>query len=471
MMRSKTTRSAMALAVTLAFVLASLSVLVQVGPTSAHQGAGAEVSVIDFAFDPGTITVPAGTTVTWTNNGNRPHTVTADDGSFDSGRLDPGEQFSQTFAQPGSFTYHCGFHPDMQATVVVTPGESAAGANDNGIEVATAAAEPDNTVPAASTPAASSAGSDAGADQNLAPIENSRLAHIHAGTCDELGIVVYSLPDIRTYRVDEGAANGVGAIELIKGTANVPLSKLFGEPFSIHMHESAQNKQRYLACAEVGSQPAAPWSEADGLVLEAREQNNSGYSGFVSVQPAVKGGTSIAVSIAASPDSIEAAASQEAPPPSTTYKSPTFGYTIGYGPIWQESENSSTAERDRFVLSNGTSYITFTGAAAYNGDPQACVDAFVSQLTADPNVSNLRLSVDENGQPAKGGTEATGAYAIYDHDYTFSDRVEPYTLFVGCVPLIPNEAVLAIVQNVPTADYNDQVALREALLRGLTLAQ
>ena len=49
--------------------------------------------------------------------------------------------------------------------------------------------------------------------------------------------------------------------------------------------------------------------------------------------------------------------------------------------------------------------------------------------------------------------------------------VEPYTLFVGCIPLIPNQAVLAVVQNVPTKDYNTQVTLREALLRGLTLNQ
>ena len=57
--------------------------------------------------------------MTWTNTGSRPHTVTADDGSFDSGRLDPGEQFSQTFDQPGTFTYHCGFHPEMQGSIVV----------------------------------------------------------------------------------------------------------------------------------------------------------------------------------------------------------------------------------------------------------------------------------------------------------------------------------------------------------------
>jgi len=461
----------MALAVTFAICLASLSVLIQFGPTSAQQGAVAEVSVIDFAFDPGTTTVPAGTTVTWTNNGNRPHTVTAADGSFDSGRLDPGEQFSQAFDRPGTYSYQCGFHPEMQGTIVVTEAQSGQGADDGGIEVAVA--DEGQAAVSSPTPAPDASGSGGAQDgaQDLAPIENSRLAHVHAGNCEELGIVVYSLPDIRTYRIDEGGADGVGAIELIAGTANVPITGLFGEPFSIHIHESAQNKQRYLACADVGSQPAAPWSEADGLVLEAREQNNSGYSGFVSVQPTLAGGAAIAVSIAASPDSIDAAAAQAAPAPSASYTSENFGYTIGYGQIWQESENSSTANRDRFVLFNGSSYITFTGAAAYNGDPQACVDAFVSQLTADPNVSNLRLSVDEDGNPAQGGTDATGAYAIYDHDYTFPNRVEPYTLFVGCVPLVPDEAVLAIVQNVPTADYNEQVELREALLRGLTLAQ
>ena len=63
-------------------------------------------------------------------------------------------------------------------------------------------------------------------------------------------------------------------------------------------------------------------------------------------------------------------------------------------------------------------------------------------------------------------TEATGFLATDDHDYSFPDRVEPYTLFVGCIPLIPNQAVLAVVQNVPTKDYNDQVTLRGALLRG-----
>jgi plastocyanin len=459
------------LTMTLALLVAGGAFLARVGPIAAHQDGAAAVQVVDFSFEPGTLTVPAGTTVTWTNAGSRPHTVTADDGSFDSGRLDPGEQFSQTFEQPGTFTYHCGFHPEMQGSIVVT--EQQAAESDSTPEPQPVnednEATPAVDEAASSEPAAASGA--AGPVRNLEPVEPSRLAHIHAGTCDELGIVVYSFPDLKTYRLDEGEEAGVGAIEMITGTTQTPLSELFGEPFSVHVHESSQNKQTYIACSDIGSRPADPWSESDGLTLRAVEQKGSGYSGFTTLRPTADGGTQVTIAIAASSAATESAAAQPAPPPSTTYKSPTYGYTIGYGSMWQESENVSANGRDRLVLYNGTSYITFTGAREFGGDPQACVDAFVTQLTADPNVSNLALATDEQGNPLQGGTAATGAYAVYTHEYTFPDRVEPYTLFVGCVPLIANEAVLAIVQNVPTADYNDQVPLREALLRGLTLAQ
>jgi plastocyanin len=420
----------------------------------------ADVRVIDFAFEPATLTVAVGTTVTWTNDGQRPHTISDDDGAFDSGRLDPGESFSHTFDQPGTYRYHCGFHPEMQAEIVV---EEAASESATPVADEAAAA----TVEEAAQPASSAAGPV----HHLGPSEPARLAHIHAGTCEELGIVVYSLPDIRSYRLGEADSSGVGVVELTTGTANVPLRDLFGEPFSIHVHQSAQNKQTYIACSDIGSQPEAPWTESDGLTLNAREQQESGYSGFTTLRPTPDGGTEVTIALAASPAAVAAAAAQEPPPPTSTYTSPTFGYTIGYGPAWQESENVSSNGRDRFVLFNGASYVVFTGQAAFEGDPQACVDAFVTELTADPNVSNLALAVDEQGNPEEGGTEATGAFAIYDHDYTFPDRVEPYTLFVSCVPLIPNEAVLAIVQNVPAAEYDEQVELREALLRGLTLAQ
>ena len=450
------------LTVTLAILIPLLGVPAssRIVPVAAQSGAEIAVQVVDFAFEPAMVMIEPGTTVTWTNAGDRPHTVTADDGSFDSGRLDPGETFSYTFDQPGTFTYVCGFHPEMQGSVMV----AAAQTDDFGVATAT----PNDTP--ADTPAAA-ASDAAGPTQNLSPVEQSRLAHVHAGTCDELGIVVYSFPDIRTYQIAEGEDGGLGAIELITGTTQTALGDLFGEPFSIHIHESAQNKQRYLACSNIGGQPEAPWSENDGLTLQATEQQDSGFSGFTTLRPTAEGGTQVTVVLAASSSATEAAAAQPEPPPSTTYTSPTFGYAIGYGPTWEEAENVSSNGRDRFVLSNETSYITFTGAREYGGDPQACVDAFVAQLTADPAVSNLALATDEAGNPVQGGTEATGAFAIFNHDYTFPDRVDQYTLFVGCIPLIPNEAVLAVVQNVPTAQYDDQVELREALLRGLTLNQ
>ncbi|HEU0116253.1 MAG TPA: hypothetical protein VFQ80_16310 [Thermomicrobiales bacterium] len=345
----------------------------------------------------------------------------------------------------------------------------------SGMDIATPppeeAAPATTAVPAAATqaaPAASpAAGGAGGAVNNLTPVAVPRLAHIHAGACDELGIVVYTLAGLRSYRL-EGA--GGEDLELTTGTVKASLATLFSEPFSIHVHESVRNKQNYLACAEVGSQPPPPWTPADGLVLQMNEQNNSGFSGFAQLRPDANGGTDVTIVLAAT--AATAAATPAAPPPpSATYTSPTFGYTIGYGPTWQQTENSTTNGSDRFVLFNGESYITFTGVKGFGGDPKACVDSFVAQLTADPNVSNLRLATDSQGNPLQGGTAATGDYAIYNHDYTFPDRVEPYTLFVGCIPLVPHESVLAIVQNVPTKDYDQQLAARQALLRGLTLPQ
>ena len=83
-------------------------------------GEAGAVTIANFAFDPAELSVAAGTTVTWTNDDTAPHTVTEDDGLFDSGRLDQGASFSQTFDDPGTYAYHCDFHPSMKGTVVVT---------------------------------------------------------------------------------------------------------------------------------------------------------------------------------------------------------------------------------------------------------------------------------------------------------------------------------------------------------------
>lgn len=75
------------------------------------------VSIANFAFAPDVLKVPVGTTVTWTNNDPTPHTITADDGSFDSGEMKPGGTFSRTFDRPGAFSYRCVFHPSMRGRV------------------------------------------------------------------------------------------------------------------------------------------------------------------------------------------------------------------------------------------------------------------------------------------------------------------------------------------------------------------
>jgi plastocyanin len=92
-------------------------------PSSAPPVAGAieEVAIIDFGFEPTESVVAIGTTVNWTVTQASPHTVTAADGSFDSGILDVGGTFQHTFLDPGSFAYACILHPQMQATVVVDP--------------------------------------------------------------------------------------------------------------------------------------------------------------------------------------------------------------------------------------------------------------------------------------------------------------------------------------------------------------
>jgi plastocyanin len=90
------------------------------------------VTIVDNAYQPKQIEVDAGTTVLWTQEGELPHTVTADDGSFDSGEMGQGDTYSQTFQQPGSFPYYCTFHGapggvGMSGTVVVSGGAGGPG--------------------------------------------------------------------------------------------------------------------------------------------------------------------------------------------------------------------------------------------------------------------------------------------------------------------------------------------------------
>ncbi len=87
--------------------------------TSTPASTGNSVTIMNFAFSPATLTVKTGTKVTWTNNDTVTHTVTADQGAFDSGNISPGSTFSFTFTKAGTYSYHCNIHHSMTATITV----------------------------------------------------------------------------------------------------------------------------------------------------------------------------------------------------------------------------------------------------------------------------------------------------------------------------------------------------------------
>jgi YVTN family beta-propeller protein len=86
---------------------------------AAPQGQPVDVNIAKFAFVPPTITISAGQSVTWTNTDPVAHTTTSDDKVWDSGDVSPNGTFSTTFAQPGTYAYHCTIHPFIRGTVVV----------------------------------------------------------------------------------------------------------------------------------------------------------------------------------------------------------------------------------------------------------------------------------------------------------------------------------------------------------------
>jgi plastocyanin len=81
--------------------------------------ASAEVKIDNFSFNPATVSVAMGGTVTWTNRDDIPHTVVSSDKVFKSKVLDTDEKFSYTFTKAGNYSYFCSIHPKMTGTVVV----------------------------------------------------------------------------------------------------------------------------------------------------------------------------------------------------------------------------------------------------------------------------------------------------------------------------------------------------------------
>jgi len=89
--------------------------------SAASAAAVSTIRIDNFVFGPRALTVPVGTTVTWINRDDIPHTVVASDKSFKSKVMDTDERFSFTFTRPGEYGYFCSLHPHMVGKVIVTP--------------------------------------------------------------------------------------------------------------------------------------------------------------------------------------------------------------------------------------------------------------------------------------------------------------------------------------------------------------
>ncbi|MGK2950480.1 MAG: cupredoxin domain-containing protein [Acidimicrobiales bacterium] len=95
------------------------------GPATDGSEASAEeqlaIDIVDIgqAFEPSSASITVGGEVTWVNAHDLPHTATAEDGTWDSGNLGPGEEFTFTADEPGTYTYVCSIHPSMQGELIV----------------------------------------------------------------------------------------------------------------------------------------------------------------------------------------------------------------------------------------------------------------------------------------------------------------------------------------------------------------
>lgn len=118
-------------------LLASLVVIVFILQGCTHpEDERTVVQIPDmFSYDPDPVEIPAGTEIMWNNVDDQAHTATADDESWDSGSLGPGDTYSQTFDEPGEYPYHCVFHASVDdegvctgqcGTIIVTEAENEA---------------------------------------------------------------------------------------------------------------------------------------------------------------------------------------------------------------------------------------------------------------------------------------------------------------------------------------------------------
>ena len=96
-----------------------LCLIAAISPSSAAPPDSTQIVIKDFTFVLSSVTVKAGSTVTWVNKDDEPHSIVSDTGLFRSGAVDTNESYSFKLDKPGTYPYHCALHPRMVATIIV----------------------------------------------------------------------------------------------------------------------------------------------------------------------------------------------------------------------------------------------------------------------------------------------------------------------------------------------------------------
>jgi plastocyanin len=187
----------------------TLLVTLVAGAALAAQDKTMTVSIENFAFDPPNMTVAPGTTVTWVNNDQTAHTVTANNGAFDSGTLQPGQSYSFTFEKAGTYAYHCNIHPDMSATVTVS------GASASASPSASASSSGSASPTASASPSASPSGSASASASGSVSASSSGSAMATSSTASAITSPTASAS------TQQLPSSGGSTLELVAGLALV----------------------------------------------------------------------------------------------------------------------------------------------------------------------------------------------------------------------------------------------------------
>lgn len=242
------------------------------------------VAMRDTFFEPKDITVPVGTTVVWSNQGQLPHTATSETGVFDSGSsqdrwLRPGQTFQFTFNQPGTFSYFCVVHralgmagtvtvtgdqeptptptpaPQVTPTPTPTPVQPSAGVASQQQSI-TVNLGPGRDASQTGTAVLAARGNQTEVVVNIQPGAAGvpQPAHIHEGLCPNVGAVRFPLTNV----IDGRSTTMV----------NAPLGDLLTGNLSINIHRSQQEAGVYVSCGNIPAAARLPVTGNAGLLDE-----------------------------------------------------------------------------------------------------------------------------------------------------------------------------------------------------------